>query len=95
MLKGLDALENIETQFNQLGIKHKESGCHIREDDYFAIEKELKALEIIKNKCVDCWGFMADFKNMSDEEKSYAFSFKDLTKEEIDLLQEVLLWKRI
>ncbi len=46
--EGLEALNRIENQFSQLGIKYKESGCHIREDDYFTIEKALKRLEEIE-----------------------------------------------
>ena len=55
------------------------------------VEKELKALEIIKNKIVDCWAFISDISITSEEESLYAFSNKDLTKEEVELLKEVLL----
>lgn len=84
MNKGLDVLKRIENQFNQLGIKYKESGCHIREDDYFVIEKELKALNTIsqnfklvgnclhaKNKYAESgWVFV---KELEDEEEHNAW----------------------
>lgn len=91
MSKGIEALKRIENQFNQLGIKFKESGWHIREDDYFAIEKELKALEIIKKKNV----IMEDLER-SDKLRDYnIWGYRGnfdyyLSQEEFDLLKEVL-----
>jgi hypothetical protein len=92
MSKGLEALKRIENQFNQLGIRFKESGWHIREDDYFAIEKELKALEIIKEKDVHIvW--LKESKTLEaynkELEKRRMFD-RLLTQEEFNLLKEVL-----
>lgn len=96
MSKALEALERIENQFNQLGIRLNESGWHIREDDYFIIEKELKALEIIKKKQVDTlWLIDSDNKSLDDYNEMMLDSMgakrcKELTQEEYDLLMEVL-----
>ena len=91
MSEGLEALKRIEIQFNQLGIKYGESGCHIREDDYFDIEKELKALEIIKEKPqATMWLIQHYEKEMKYEELPDLFK-EDIVKEQFDLLKEVLL----
>lgn len=80
MSRGFEALERIIETFYD-----KES------EDIKIVRKELKALEIIKNKIVDCWAFISDISITSEEESLYAFSNKDLTKEEVELLKEVLL----
>ena len=77
MSKGLEELELIK----ELNVCKSTSN----------IEKELIALEIIKNKRVDCWAFISDLSVTSEEEIEYAFSKIDLTKEEYNLLKEVLL----
>ena len=79
MSKGLEALKSIQFDY-----------C-LMDERTDTIEKELKALEIIKNKKVDCWAFISDISITSEEESLYAFSKKDLTKEEVELLKEVLL----
>ena len=80
MSKGLEALENI---------RHYDSRVGLHEDDYEVIGKELKALEIIKNKCVDvcdiiCFAYSLCNYNRSRQGLSL------LTQEEFDLLKEVL-----
>lgn len=103
MSKGLEALERLETFVNEtIGIKHyKESGWHIQgSDDYTIIEKELKALEVIKEL------FDFDFAirygnnqpilritNKLYEKLGKPFYYWELpiTQEEYDLLKEVLL----
>ena len=82
MSKGLEALNYLVFNCNYYENKDKHEEI---------VEKELKALEIIKNKKVDCWAFISDISITSEEESLYAFSKKDLTKEEVELLKEVLL----
>lgn len=82
MSKGLEALKELLRNH-----PYHEEDC----DRVVIIEKELKALEIIKNKCVDCWAFISDISVTSEEESVYSFSPIDLTKEEVELLKEVLL----
>ena len=74
MSKGLEALEKVGETF---GIK--------KMSVYKDIEKELKALEIIKNKKVDVAIFFED---------GCARHRERLTKEEHNLLKEVLLWQK-
>ena len=66
------------------------------EKEIHIVEKQLKALEIIKQKRVDVDLFytVIEDKNQEDKLWSYNFWFEDkykLTKEEFDLLKEVLL----
>ena len=60
--------------------------------DFTVIEKELKALEIIRNKKVDVLSLLCgcnfDDYNRAHEEKG------KLTEEEYELLKEVLEWLR-
>ncbi|MBO7692506.1 MAG: hypothetical protein J6T10_07745 [Methanobrevibacter sp.] len=75
MSKGLDALENLymagDLELNYvIGGKQKE--------DYEIVEKELKALEIIKSKFMFTRG-----------ELKYLLSGKAITQEEYNLLNEV------
>ena len=83
MSKGLESLTDLRNNWCETSDQ--------KERAYDIIEKELKALEIIKNKKVDCWAFISDISITSEEESLYAFSKKDLTKEEVELLKEVLL----
>lgn len=83
MSKGLEALKKL-TNYKCSRMSEKIECKEI-------IEKELKALEIIKNKSVDCWAFISDISVTSEKESVYAFSPIDLTKEEVELLKEVLL----
>ena len=92
MSKGLEAIEQYKKVVCPNCQYNYGDSCHNKDQCFsMIIEKELKALEIIKNKCVDCWGFISDISVTSEEESVYAFSPIDLTKEEIDLLKEVLL----
>lgn len=87
MSKGLEALESIEMGFSY-------DNRILYDDEFIIIEKELKALEIIiKEKRVDI-----DLLLMADNVKEYnKYCHKyinietQLTKEEYDLLKEVLL----
>ena len=65
------------------------------------IEKELKALEIIKKKKVNVDNFLnhiekdtdyKEYKRLCGLYKIMVFSDKELTQEEYELLKEVLLW---
>ena len=94
MSKGLDTLKTIRH------IDEMEHGKDKSMNNAFdIIEKELKALEIIKNKKVAClliWLMERHTKECAlrlynepcDENRK-------LTKEEYDLLKEVLLWTKI
>lgn len=81
MSKGLEHLEILEYLVELYG--------HFS-FDFTIIEKELKALEIIKEKI--CLGGLCsalqETKNFEDYKVSY---FTQLTKEEYDLLKEVML----
>jgi hypothetical protein len=84
MSKGLDALKN--TMYLMACCKcqyYKENKCKNKGECFWkTIEQELKALEIIKNKRVDVAIFFEDGCVRHRER---------LTKEEYDLLKEILL----
>lgn len=91
----LEALKKLENYVNyEMGIKtFQQSGWHIEgSDEYAIIEKSLKALEIIKERFV--WlengelycGRINDIQMPIDEEIE--------GKEEMELLKEVMLWKK-
>ena len=61
--------------------------------DLDIIEKSLKALGIIKNKCPDI-GWIIESKDFSYYLHSQRVGLP-ITKEEYDLLREVLLWTKI
>ena len=85
MNKGLEALQRLKDTLLAEGYWQDVL------QDACCIEKELKALDVIKNKKVDCWAFITDSSKFDNEETSFAFSSIDLTEEEIVLLKEVLL----
>lgn len=87
MSKGLEALERI------IGCSTIESHTKKWQQDYLIVEKELKVLEIIKKKSL-YW----DIQYQPYEEKNdyrawdnELYESVKLTKEEYDLLKEVLL----
>ena len=93
MSKGLEALERIkETPTIYCGCG---SNVYTRQPwDIVAIEKELKALEIINNKTISACNCLMILKSRFDNlsYKNYKELFiTDLTQEEYDLLKEVLL----
>lgn len=72
MNKTWEALENIKKTLEFIDFKSRNGlGVYANQTDLNIIEKDLKALEIIKNKCSP---YLLDL----------------LTKEEYDLLKEVL-----
>ena len=94
MSKSLDALERLYCA-GRLDLNYVQSQKH--KQDYEIIEKELKALEIIKNKkvnvlelsvCANYETFISFFKqwNWNGEYDEYM-----VTQEEYDLLREALL----
>ena len=102
MSKGLEALKELK-YFNACcrcqyyidkQCTNKDECC------YMSIEKELKALEIIKNKSVDVFWFQITAKERKKKGYPYgadrynehkAFKAQQLTQKEYDLLKEVLL----
>lgn len=90
MSKGLDALERI-------GAEKLSRGELIRNDNkvepyYKTIEKELKALEIIKKKDIDIYLFQF-CKTFNEYNSSVVYitgETRDITQEEFTLLKEVL-----
>ena len=83
-MKGLKALENIKQAniiFHTLDIT----------DEIFEIEKELIALEIIKEKRVDLIRLFQCFKIGGLSNYNDFYAYKKLTQKEYDLLKEVLL----
>jgi len=90
MNKSLEALERI------VGCSIIESHTQKWQKDYYTIEEELRALEIIKNKKVDVdlLDTIIKDENQIDKLRSYNYWQIDknkLTQEEFDLLKEVLL----
>ena len=88
MSKGLEAFERIKntpTYDNGLVKDFHPSCCEI-------IEKELKALEIIIEKRVQIHTFVIDNPTWEEVEEDWDYWFsKRPTREEYDLLKEVLL----
>jgi len=93
MSKGLKALERIKATL----IVCKK--LYLNESAVAEIEKELKALEIIKNKLIDVgrlYGCMVAYPNEKtpihyNEKIDKRYKTYMLTQEEYDLLKEVLL----
>ena len=86
MSKGLEAFEDIKTVMKKLfgGVEHCEKALD-------TIEKEIKALEIIKRKNVHIYTFMYYAKDNTYEEFNMLLDYMfDLTQEEYELLKEVL-----
>lgn len=96
MSKGLEALERI----GQCYVNSESKDLMFTDeygDDYDIIEKELKVLEIIKNKRVDVFELLLGisnsvYRNPLERYNSYVEgSFNtELTPQEFDLLKEVL-----
>ena len=92
MSKGLEALKNI---LNQELIKpnkyRKTIGDIASVGQVITIQKELKALEIIKEKRVNCY-LIINSENLKDYNECVDDTTeKRLTQEEYDLLKEVVL----
>lgn len=94
MNKGLEALEIIRDAEVEIGNEHNTATklfdiSNDYDECFEIIEKSLKALEIIKNKFYFEWLFVSNgveqFNEAQDNEEN------KLTKEEYDLLKEVLL----
>ena len=83
MSKGLEALKEY---------KNQQTGVNVYANDYLdIIEKELKAFEIIKEKPqATLWLVQVCDKEMEYEDMICIFK-EDITKEQFDLLKEVLL----
>ena len=82
-MTGLDALKEINKVIPY---------AHIT-NEYKIIEKELKALEIIKEKRVDIEFLFEEWEEQSEYAlENYNMNHEiELTKEEFDLLKEILL----
>ena len=80
-MTGLEALERIENEYS-IGeaVFYKE--------DFNQVRKELKALEIIKEKTVDIW--LIQNKKTLKQYNSMVDESRQLTQEEFNLLKEVL-----
>ena len=89
MSKGLEALERLYCA-GRLDLCYVQSEKHKK--DYELIEKELKALEIIKLKYADI-GWLIRSENCSKYNLGVG-SNQALKKKEYDILKEVLLWER-
>lgn len=88
MSKGLEALkrmyEHLDVELNEDDYAYK-----IADKDFETIKKELKALEIIKEKEINVFIFLhsGDLETYNDMVEDN----RKLTQEEFDLLKEVLL----
>lgn len=91
MSKGLDAFNRLIKFLNSQ--VWEEDLPDTYNQDYFRIEKELKALEIIKNKCVNVQWLeicIAEYKENALGNYNGNRSLFVLTQQEFDLLKEVL-----
>ena len=90
MIKGLEALKRMgeKVLYSEYAEYPKVKGLA----DYETVKKELKALEIIKNKKVDVDYLDECIRTEAFHLSAYNFSSSQkLTQEEYDLLKEVLL----
>ena len=88
MTKGLEALEKLKNRpCLSTDWSKKEINYDYNKEEYDAIEKELKALEIIKEKKVNVKWLLNSY-SCDDYNNWYDIH---LTEEEYDLLKEVLL----
>lgn len=96
MSKGLEAIISLRNRLVEKGIKDQFL------EELIAIEKSLKALEIIKNKKVQVaylhsmWDDFETTFNNNDEDVRWLYNEgretdEQITEEEYDLLKEVLL----
>ena len=82
--EGLEALKRIKSRYN-------DRVCIDILEDFDLVEKELKALEIVKEKPqATLWLFQHCDKEMEYEDMISLFK-EDITKEQFDLLKEVLI----
>lgn len=88
MIKGLEALEHL---YAKLSCKSSIEEINENLQEYDIIEKELKALKIIRDKFVNVTIFMGC--DSLEEYNKHPLTMRKgiLTKEEYDLLKEVLL----
>ena len=94
MIKGLEAFNRIlgNDYFNVI-ISSRINGKRQYANDVAIVQKELKALEIIKKK--DIHKTMLSLTQSADEYNHFIDDVSEemqLTQEEYDLLKEVLLW---
>lgn len=90
MSKGLEAFNRIKSYFHPKQLLTRE----LTLNDLDTIEKELKALEIIKNKNVNVFGLHLSqpYWNVNDYNELVKLQHdRYLTQEEYDLLKEVLV----
>lgn len=97
MNKGLEALEELKFQVGNITYYTKDlqaTAIQVRDSGLFEIiEKELKVLEIIKEKRVDVYLLVLAIKRCKDKALNYyncSIPTQQLTKKEFDLLKEVI-----
>lgn len=96
MNKGLEALYNPKQALNNIRFNYFESkrneDANVEHFWFDTIEKELKALEIIKNRCVNTYDeiFCCDSYKEYQDLYHYAEEKFNLEKEEWEFLKEVL-----
>ena len=90
MNKGLEALAELYSYIKP-GFDYQTAKAV---EDYKIIEKELKALEIIRNRCVNTYDEIFSCDTYEEYKSTYHYSQEkfNLTEEEWKLLKEVLLW---
>ena len=100
-LKELRVIANTYCSFNGTQCEHNKELADIIEQALLKAQKEHKALEIIKEKNVNMFGFKRDIKQLGNRftYKYYqcnlgnyhsGFNIQELTEEEFNLLKEIL-----
>ena len=91
MTKGLEALKRYKDSYIEIGFGFKAQEKFGETPEYKQIEKELKAIEIIRREpSMVCWqASYEDYEEYIDGEPELRRYIKN--KEEFDLLKEVLL----
>lgn len=88
-MKGLEALKRIGNYHIE---KSSDKGFDIADtNDFDTIEKELKALEIIKKKIIDIQDVIVFYPLSVFNQRRILRGLSVITKKEYDLLKEVLL----
>ena len=92
--KGLDLIARQQPEFID-GYPTGNIYIGVTKEELTELEKELKALEIIKEKRVNA-AILINSESLEEYNSTVGFYFlkNQLTQEEYDLLREVVLWRK-